>query len=251
MAKGGAQLQSGRKPLPLRHRVGKHLKGRNDLAAQPFEPFGQLGVGRDFDRLQPGPSAPATRQRFVLQAVDRRVVIVHQPGLQSAEPVVVFPPEGHGAQRVTGQLRQRVIGDRLAPIEKERDLVTRKDTAYDIVVSLQSTENHRHVAEPPFSFLANVASASGLAQATMRTASDGRACLQALVFSNPNSSWVNEASAETAADELERVSPENSDGFAQCSSRCASTLFSAKRPRPGRRSKTPNLISQSDSEAIR
>src|SRR6185437_1975016 len=126
-------------------------------------------------RLLPGGPLPSARQRFVFEFVEIIFANITKAGLQGAEPVIVRPAEGNGAQGVARQLGERVVRHRLAPVEKERDFVTAKHALQDIVIALQASQQQGAV--PITSAAADVSQylARGECRLGLRTRTNGDA----------------------------------------------------------------------------
>src|SRR5882672_329934 len=91
----------------------------------------------NFQRLLPDVSFPTARQRLVFQPVEVLLIIFHESRLQRAKPVLWLPTERHDAQGVTRQLGLRVVRDRLAAVEEERDFIPAKYPAQRVVIAIQ------------------------------------------------------------------------------------------------------------------
>ena len=102
---------------------------------------------RDFQRPLPRAPFPAARERFVFQFVEVLFAGMNQTGLQRAEPIVVLPVECRRAQRVTRQLRQRVVRDPFAAVEKKGDFIAMKYAAQHVMVAVQRAHHDGHVAK--------------------------------------------------------------------------------------------------------
>src|SRR5579863_9566967 len=105
------------------------LEGRNDQTAnlfetllEPLQAFTILFGFRQIlerDRFPPHSTLPPTGQGLVFEEVDILLLGRNQTTLERSKPVSMLPSKGGGTHRTTGQLRQRVVGHRLAAVEKE------------------------------------------------------------------------------------------------------------------------------------
>src|SRR2546430_1030256 len=104
-------------------------KWRNNGVAQGVKSLPSRGHW-----LQPHLAAPAMRDGFDLQIIQRVFVDVHEPGLQCAEPVIDFPAERNRVQGVARELSKRVMRHRLASVQEKRNFSAREHATKRIVV---------------------------------------------------------------------------------------------------------------------
>ena len=97
---------------------------------------------------QPRLALPSARQGFVLQLIDRALVVRDQPGLQRAKPIVMKPRKRERAQRITRQLRQRVMRNRFTAVEEKWDSIVGQRPAHLVVVTFHAAQQNRRVAKP-------------------------------------------------------------------------------------------------------
>ena len=121
----------------------------NNLLAKLFESLFQFRLLLQLQGIEPDVTPPASGQRRIFQVIDHPLLLVHEAGLEGAEPVCVLPIGHQQAQRVTSQLRQRVMRDRFSAIDEKGDVVTPEDTAKDALVIWQRPDEHRRIAEAP------------------------------------------------------------------------------------------------------
>ena len=128
-------------------RLEQLLKRREQLLAERFEMRFERGVIGNFQRLPPGCARPAVFQCGGFEQINLLIADPGQSGLERAEPVVTRPVEGDDAQREAGQLRQRVMRDRFALVEEERNFVTVKYAAERVFMGVQCAQQHGAISE--------------------------------------------------------------------------------------------------------
>src|SRR5581483_9314546 len=124
------------------------LEWRDDFLAHRLERAGEFGLIRGKnDGRTPDRALPTAGQRFVLEAVDFLLRGGDEAGLQRGEPILMDPRRNHRAQRVARQLGERMVRDRFAAIEEERDFVAREYAGERVVIRLERTREHGDLAE--------------------------------------------------------------------------------------------------------
>src|SRR5205823_12023 len=135
IAESGGQLRARWPVLRRSYSRGELLKRRQHARLQTRQPCCEFRIVADRHRLLPDCPPPAACQRFIFQLVDFTLDGGRKAGLECRKPILVQPSERHGPQRISRQLRQRVVRNRLAPVHEKGNLVSRENSLYGVVVS--------------------------------------------------------------------------------------------------------------------
>src|SRR5438477_5754047 len=121
----------------------------HQFLSQSFDPFAETGVVADVQPVLPSVTFQASGQSLVFQSIDLVLACWNQAGFQGAKPILPPPVECDCAQSGARQFGQRMMRNRLATIQKERDFITEKYSTQEVVILIELPHQNGSVAKSP------------------------------------------------------------------------------------------------------